>query len=201
MRLEPVTLIGSVVRLIPLRLDHADALAEVGLDESLWRWQPAPIADVAAMRAYAAAALDDQEQGSVLPFAIVDNSSNRIIGSTRYMDIAMAHRRLEIGGTWITRTHQRSGANTDAKRLLLSHAFDTLAVQRVVFKTETLNVQSRQAIQRIGAIQEGIFRKHLISTSGRARDMVYFSILDSEWPTVKDNFAMLDRRHVAPGRS
>lgn len=197
MRLEPVTLIGSVVRLIPLRLDHVDALAAVGLDEALWRWQPAPIASTDAMHAYVAAALGDQEQGSVLPFAIVDKSSDRIIGSTRYMDIAMAHRRLEIGGTWITSTHQRSGANTDAKRLLLSHAFDTLAVQRVVFKTETLNEQSRQAIQRIGATQEGIFRKHSIATSGRARDMVYFSILDSEWPIVKANLAKLGERQSA----
>jgi RimJ/RimL family protein N-acetyltransferase len=180
-----VTLAGSTVRLIPLSLDHVDALAQVGLEEPLWRWQPAPIVDVDGMRAYVRAALEDQDRGLVLPFAIVDRSSDRIIGSTRYMDIAMPHRRLEIGGTWITSAHQRTGANTDAKRLLLSHAFDVLCVQKVVFKTEALNDQSRKAIARLGAVEEGVFRKHLIAASGRARDMVYFSILDTEWPAVK----------------
>jgi RimJ/RimL family protein N-acetyltransferase len=185
MRLEPVTLAGATVRLIPLTLDHVDALAQVGLEAPLWRWQPAPIADLDGMHAYVCAALADQDRGLVLPFAIVDQASGRIIGSTRYMDIAMAHRRLEIGATWINSAYQRTGANTDAKRLLLTHAFEVLGVQRVVLKTEALNEQSRKAIARLGAVEEGVFRKHLIATSGRARDMVYFSILDTEWPDVK----------------
>lgn len=185
MRLEPITLTGPVVSLVPLSLEHADALAEVGLDEALWRWQPFPIVDAAGMRAYVLTALADQERGLALPFAIVARASGRIIGSTRYMDIAMAHRRLEIGATWITGAYQRTGANTDAKRLLLAHAFDSLGVQRVVFKTETLNVQSRTAIARLGAVEEGVFRKRLVAASGRPRDMVYFAILDTEWPDVK----------------
>lgn len=185
MRLEPVTLNGPTVSLIPLTLDHVDALAQVGLEEALWRWQPAPIDNVDAMRAYVMTALADQDRGLGLPFAIVDRASGRIIGSTRYMDIAMAHRRLEIGATWINSAYQRTGANTDAKRLLLTHAFEVLGVQRVVLKTEALNEQSRKAIARLGAVEEGIFRKHLIAASGRARDMVYFSILDTEWPAVK----------------
>ena len=185
MRLEPVTLAGPTVRLIPLTLDHVDALAQVGLEEALWRWQPAPVIDLAGMRAYVLAALADQERGLALPFAMVDQASGRIIGSTRYMDIAMAHRRLEIGATWITGAHQRTGANTDAKRLLLAHAFEVLGIQRVVFKTEALNEQSRAAIARLGAVQEGVFRKHLVAASGRPRDMVYFAILDTEWPALK----------------
>jgi RimJ/RimL family protein N-acetyltransferase len=189
MRLEPVTLNGSTVRLIPLTLGHVDALAQVGLDEALWRWQPAPVTDLDTMRAYVIAALAERDRGLALPFAIVDQASDGIIGSTRYMDIALAHRRLEIGSTWIARAHQRTGANTEAKRLLLAHAFDVLAVQRVVLKTDALNEQSRKAITRLGAVEEGIFRKHLIATSGRVRDMVYFSILDTEWPTVKARLA------------
>ena len=189
MRLEPATLNGSTVRLIPLTLGQVDALAQVGLDEALWRWQPAPVTDRDTMRAYVSAALAEQDRGLALPFAIVDQASDRIIGSTRYMDIAIAHRRLEIGSTWIARAHQRTGANTEAKRLLLAHAFDVLGVQRVVLKTDALNEQSRKAIARLGAVEEGIFRKHLIATSGRVRDMVYFSILDTEWPALKARLA------------
>jgi len=189
MRLEPATLNGSTVRLIPLTLGQVDALAQVGLDEALWRWQPAAVTDRDTMRAYVSAALAEQDRGLALPFAIVDQASDRIIGSTRYMDIAIAHRRLEIGSTWIARAHQRTGANTEAKRLLLAHAFDVLGVQRVVLKTDALNEQSRKAIARLGAVEEGIFRKHLIATSGRVRDMVYFSILDTEWPALKARLA------------
>lgn len=191
-RLDPVTLTGPAVSLIPLTLEHVDALAQVGLEAPLWRWQPQPIVDVDGMRAYVRTALADQERGLALPFAIVDRASGRIIGSTRYMDVALAHRRLEIGATWITGAHQRTGANTDAKRLLLAHAFETLGLQKVVLKTEVLNEQSRKAIARLGAVEEGVFRKHLIAASGRSRDMVYFSILDTEWPAVK---ARLYRDH------
>ena len=108
-----------------------------------------------------------------------------MIGSTRYANIDRANRRLEIGWTWLARSHQRTAANTNAKRLLLGHAFDTLGAMRVELKTDALNQQSRNAILRIGATQEGIFRKHLITASGRVRDTVYFSILDTEWPAVK----------------
>jgi RimJ/RimL family protein N-acetyltransferase len=120
-----------------------------------------------------------------LPFVIVDQASNRIIGSTRYGNIDTTHRRLEIGWTWLTPGFQRGLANTEAKRLLLTHAFETLGVNRVELKTDALNEKSRKAIARIGATQEGIFRKHLITASGRVRDTVYFSIIDSEWPAIK----------------
>lgn len=185
MTLAAVTLSGSHIRLEPLRLDHVPALARAGLFPELWRLQPAPINNERDMHSYVAAALDDQQRGQSLPFAIVRQGDGEVIGSTRYMDIALPHRRLEIGATWLSPACQRSGANTEAKLLLLTHAFESLKLIRVVFKTEVLNDQSRQALARIGAVEEGIFRQHLLAASGRRRDMVYFSILDSEWPAVK----------------
>lgn len=183
--LAPLTLTGKHIRLEPLALTHVPALARAGLFDELWRLQPAPLHTEADMSAYVSAALADQQRGWGLPFAIVRQHDGEVMGSTRYMDIALPHRRLEIGATWLSPAHQRSGANTEAKLLLLAHAFETLAMIRVVFKTEALNAQSRRALARIGAVEEGLFRQHLIAASGRRRDMVYFSILDSEWPVVK----------------
>jgi N-acetyltransferase len=185
MNLQPITLNGQSIRLEPLRIDHTPELAAVGLHPELWRLQPSPITTEDEMRSYVQTALDDQQRGSGLPFVMVDAQTKQVIGSTRYMDIALAHFRLEIGATWLTPTQHRSSANTEAKLLLLSHAFETLGIKRVVFKTEALNEQSRRALARIGAVEEGTFRQHLYTTSGRARDMVYFSILSQEWPGVK----------------
>ena len=181
----PLTLSGTHIRLEPLTPNQVPALARAGLHPELWRLQPAPITTEADMQAYVAAALDDQQRGQSLPFAIVRQQDGEVIGSTRYMDIALPHRRLEIGATWLSPGSQRSGANTEAKLLLLTHAFETLGMIRVVFKTELLNTASRQALARIGAVEEGVFRQHLIAASGRRRDMVYFSILEGEWPQVK----------------
>lgn len=182
---QPITLIGHSIRLEPLRIEQTPALARAGQHPELWRLQPAPIATEDDMHRYVKTALDDQKHGSGLPFAIIDSASDRVIGSTRYMDIALQHFRLEIGATWLTPARQRSSANTEAKLLLLTHAFESLGIKRVVFKTEGLNEQSRRALVRIGAVEEGTFRNHLYTTSGRARDMVYFSILGTEWPRVK----------------
>jgi RimJ/RimL family protein N-acetyltransferase len=187
--LSPVTLSGTHIRLEPLTLAHVPALTQAGLHPDLWRLQPAPINNEHDMHAYVVQALDDQQRGLSLPFAIVRQNDGEVIGSTRYMDITLPHRRLEIGATWLSPTCQRSGANTEAKLLLLTHVFETLKLIRVVFKTEVLNQQSRQALARIGAVEEGVFRQHLIAASGRRRDMVYFSILDSEWPAVKAGLA------------
>ena len=137
------------------------------------------------MRHYVQTALGNQQRGSDLPFVIMDQATNHVIGSTRFMDIALQHLRLEIGATWLTPAHQRSRANTEAKLLLLAHAFESLGIKRLVFKTELLNAQSRRALVRIGAVEEGTFRQHLYTASGRPRDMVYFSILAVEWPSVK----------------
>jgi RimJ/RimL family protein N-acetyltransferase len=186
MRVEPITLRGSVVRLEPLTLDHVEALARVGLEPGLWRWQPTPILTADDMRRYVVTALDQLSRGISLPFVIVEQATNQVIGCTRYMEITPEHRRLEIGYTWVASAWQRTGANTDAKLLLLTHAFETLGAIRVVLKTETTNAQSRAAIARLGATQEGVFRQHLIADSGRRRDMVYYAILDSEWPAAKE---------------
>ena len=182
---QPTTLTGPFVRLEPLTIEHVPALARVGLDPSIWNWIPTPLADIDAMRAWVALGLDEQRRGLALPFAIVDALSGEVIGSTRFANIDVTNRRLEIGWTWLAVSHQRTAANTNAKRLLLGHAFDALGAMRVELKTDALNEKSRNAILRIGATQEGIFRKHLITASGRVRDTVYFSILDTEWPDVR----------------
>jgi N-acetyltransferase len=181
----PVTLSGSDVRLEPLTLDHVPALARVGLDPALWRLIPTQITSAEEMHTYVATALDDQRRGAALPFAIVDAKSGEVIGSTRFGNIEPAHRRLEIGWTWLARSHQRTCANTAAKRLLLGHAFDVLGANRVELKTDALNETSRNAIARIGGVQEGILRQHVVCASGRVRDTVYFSILATEWPAIR----------------
>jgi RimJ/RimL family protein N-acetyltransferase len=178
----------------PLSADHARPLAAVGLDPDLWRLQPSMLASPADMRDYVAAGLAEQEQGVSLCFVIVSQRTGGVIGATRFMDIALAHRRLEIGATWITKAHQRTGANVEAKLLLLTYAFDVLRVQKVVLKTETLNEQSRRAILALGATEEGTFRRQFISDTGRARDMVYFALLDDEWPVVRDGLRERLRR-------
>jgi RimJ/RimL family protein N-acetyltransferase len=191
MAVEPVTLQGDVVRLEPLTLQHVGPLTRVGLDPELWRWIPTQVTNEGEMRDYVSAALDEQRRGVSLPFAIVDAASGEVIGCTRYGNIERAHRRLEIGWTWYAPAYQRTRANTAAKFLLLAHAFDTLGAHRVELKTDALNQKSRNAIARIGATQEGIFRKHLVTASGRIRDTVYFSIIDSEWPAVKAKLAAM----------
>jgi len=185
MIVAPVVLEGRHVRLEPLRESHLEGLAEVGLDEDLWRWIPTPVRTVEEMAAYLASALREQAQGVSLPFALVERETGRPIGSTRYGNIDRANHRVEIGWTWVAREWQRTAINTEAKYLLLKHAFETLGCIRVELKTDSLNERSRAAILRIGAREEGIFRNHLITASGRIRHTVYFSIVDSEWPAVK----------------
>ena len=188
---EPVTLSNPHVRLEPLTTAHVPALARVGLDPALWPWIPAPITSIDGMRDYVARALDEQARGQAIPFAIVDAQREEVVGTTRYAAIDVPNRRLEIGWTWVARDRQRTPINTSAKRLLLGHAFEALDVNRVELKTDALNQQSRQAILRIGATQEGILRQHVRCVSGRMRDTVYFSILASEWPDVRHR---LDQR-------
>ena len=185
MVVAPVVLEGRHVRLEPLREEHLAGLAAVGLDEELWRWIPTPVRTVEEMGTYIATALREQAQGASLPFALVEAKTGRPIGSTRYGNIDRNHYRVEIGWTWVARQWQRTPINTEAKYLLLKHAFETLGCIRVELKTDSLNERSRAAILRIGAREEGIFRNHMITASGRIRHTVYFSIVDSEWPAVK----------------
>jgi len=181
----PVTLEGTHVRLEPLAKTHLAGLAAVGLDEELWRWIPTSVGTREEMAAYIETALNEQERGVSLPFAIVEKATGRTIGSTRYGNIDQTHHRVEIGWTWVAREWQRTAINTEAKYLLLKHAFETLGCMRVELKTDSLNECSRAAILRLGAREEGIFRNHMITASGRIRHTVYFSIINSEWPAVK----------------
>jgi len=186
MAVSPVLLEGAHVRLEPLVVkEHLAGLAAVGLDEELWRWIPTPVRTQEEMAAYIEAALNEQERGLALPFAIIEKATGRAIGSTRYANIDRMHHRVEIGWTWVARDWQRTPMNTEAKYLLLRHAFETLGCMRVELKTDSLNERSRAAILRLGAREEGIFRNHMITASGRVRHTVYFSIIDSEWPAVK----------------
>lgn len=191
MIVTPVTLEGKHVQLEPLSTAHHVALTEIGLDEDLWRWIPVPVRTPEQMSAYIEAALAEQARGVSLPFTIVEKSSGKPVGCTRYANIDRVHRRVEIGWTWVAKPWQRTPVNTEAKYLLLRHAFETLGCIRVELKTDSLNEKSRAAILRIGARQEGIFRNHMITASGRIRHTVYFSIVDNEWPAVK---ARLEQR-------
>jgi RimJ/RimL family protein N-acetyltransferase len=185
MTVVPVTLEGQHVRLEPLRKEHLAGLAEVGLDPELWRWIPTAVRTREEMAAYIETALQEEERGMSLPFALAEKAMGRAIGSTRYGNIDRTHHRVEIGWTWVARDWQRTAVNTEAKYLLLRHAFESLGCMRVELKTDSLNERSRAAILRIGAKEEGIFRNHMITESGRIRHTVYFSIIDSEWPGVK----------------
>jgi RimJ/RimL family protein N-acetyltransferase len=194
--LQPYILQGQHVRLEPLTRGHHAALCKVGLLEELWRWTPQQIQSSNDMSEYLEAALLAQEKGLEVPFATVDRHSDQVIGSTRFMNIESKHRRLEIGSTWIAPDWQRTAINTEAKYLMLCHAFGPLNCHRVEFKTDVMNQKSRDAILRIGAKQEGIFRNHMVTASGRVRDTIWFSIIDSEWPQVKLN---LERRLSVAG--
>lgn len=194
---DPVLLEGDHVRLEPLTPGHLDALCAVGLDDALWRWTPRQIRSRGDMAAYVDAALAGQAAGHMLPFAIVEQHGGQVVGSTRFGAIDGANRRLEIGWTWIGRAWQRTAVNTEAKLLLLRHAFDVLGCLRVEFKTDALNARSRRAIRRLGAVEEGTLRKHVVTESGRIRDTVYYSIVDDEWPRVATTLATrLERGHA-----
>lgn len=185
--LSPITLQGTQVKLIPLERDHAAALWQTGSAPELWALQPHPISSLGEMQAYVDTALEDQAAGLALPWATQKIDTGEIVGSTRFMDIALAHLRLEIGATWLNPAAQRRGINVESKYLQLMHAFEGLGMERIVFKTEAANTDSRTAIEKLGAIQEGVFHHHLRADSGRWRDMVYFAILREQWPDVKKN--------------
>ena len=187
--LAAVTLEGRRVRLVPLAEAHVPELCAVGLDPELWRLTVSRVASEADMRRYVAEALAARDCGTALPFATTLADGGRVVGSTRFANYAPAHRRIEIGWTWIARPWQRSAVNTEAKLLMLAHAFDVLGCARVELKTDALNTCSRAAILRLGAVEEGTLRRHTVTDSGRTRDTVYFSILAEEWPTVRARLA------------
>ena len=185
LRLEPVTLTGRIVRLEPLTLEHVPGLAEVGLDPAIWRWTLARPTTEADIRAWAASAVRARDDGTELPFATLDATSGQPIGSSRYLNIVLEHRRLEIGWTWVAPAWQRSGANREAKLLMLEHAFERLGCRRVEFKTDANNEKSREALLGIGARFEGIFRNHMVMPGGGTRHSAWYSVIDEEWPEVR----------------
>ena len=198
MGVQPVTLEGSFVRLEPMTRAHVPALCEIGLDPEIWRWYVMPVRSAEEMAGVVETALKEQAAGATLPFVMVEAASGRVVGSTRYLNIDATHHRLEIGWTWLARPWQRTAINTEAKYLLLRHAFETLKCVRVELKTDSLNERSRAAILRIGAQEEGTFRNHMITESGRLRHSVYYSIVEAEWPVVKARLeAMLSARETA----
>lgn len=187
MRFEPVTLQGSHVRLEPLRPEHLEGLCEFGLDSDLWRWTTSRLRSREDMVEYLEIALDDERKGTARPFAIISIKSGQVIGCTRFGNIDLHNRHVEIGWTWVGVPWQRTAVNTEAKYLMLRHAFEVLGCIRVEFKTDSINERSRNALLRIGAKEEGTLRNHMIVHDGRYRHTVYFSVIDSEWPDVKAN--------------
>ncbi len=183
--LEPVELSGAHVRLEPLSMDHHDALAAAAADGELWRLWYTSIPKPAQMSAEIERRLGLQEDGTMLPFAVVDPRTNQAAGMTTFMNIDATSRRLEIGSTWYRKSVQRTPLNTECKLLLLRHAFETLDCIAVEFRTSSFNLQSRRAIERIGAKLDGVLRKHARHTNGTLRDTYVYSIIAAEWPAVR----------------
>jgi N-acetyltransferase len=186
MDIKPVILQGRVVRLEPLTEAHIPQLAIAGRDEAIWQFMRyGQITTEPGMRLWVSELLAAQAQGTDLPFAVIHLESGVAIGSTRYLEIRRLHRSLEIGGTWYALDFQRTAVNTECKYLLLRHAFENLGCIRVQLKTDLRNERSQRAIERIGAVKEGVLRNHMILLDGVIRHSVYYSIIDSEWPEVK----------------
>ncbi len=185
LKIAPVALTGRFVRLEPLTLAHADAMAAWAYDRELWKWTAMLPLDRAALEAWISEGLAGQQNGTGLPFATVLIEKNLVIGSTRYLNISARDGRMEIGATVVAPAYQRSVVNTEAKLLMLTHAFETLGATRVELKTHKNNEKSRRAIERIGAQFEGIHRKHMLHHDGTRRDTAWYSILDDEWPSIK----------------
>lgn len=197
LHIEPVTLSTDRLILRPMTLDDVPAIAEAVSDGALWEKKTTTVPRPEAVEDYVRKALDLRAAGTQLPFTTVLRDGERVVGSTRYMNIDAANDRLEIGTTWIARSWQRSFVNTHAKFLMLRHAFESLGCNAVELRTHALNEQSRTAIERLGAKLDGILRSHMIMPDGHIRDTAVYSITRSEWPAVK---AALEAKLAAPGR-
>lgn len=208
----PVTLAGRRVRLEPLEPRHLAGLVAAAADPATWTWLHAPLSDEGALRVWLAEALRARDAGTEVPFATLEATSGRVLGSTRFMALAPAHRRLEIGWTWLTPAAHGTGANREAKLLQLEHAFERLGAMRVEFKTDARNARSRAALEGIGATFEGVFRRHMLMADGRVRDSAWYAVVDEEWPAVRERLrarlaarddggaAAAAEREEAPGR-
>jgi RimJ/RimL family protein N-acetyltransferase len=188
MKIEPVTLMGKFVRLEPLSETHIPDLINVGLEPEIWRFMRyGEVETEGQISSWVRELLDLQAQGTDLPFAVIYLASGNAIGCTRYLNIDPLNRSLEIGGTWYGLDYQGTMVNTECKYLLLQYAFEELACIRVWFKVDTRNLRSIHALERIGAIKEGVLRNHMILPDGYIRDSAVFSLLPNEWPRVKQN--------------
>jgi RimJ/RimL family protein N-acetyltransferase len=200
MDIHPITLTGKLVRLEPLSEDHVPDLCLVGFDRSIWRYMLyGDILTEAQMHAWVLEILERQKRGADLPFAVIDLHTGRAVGATRYLDIQPDNRSVEIGGTWYGLAYQGTGVNTEAKYLLLKHAFEDLDCIRVQLKTDSRNLHSQRAIGRLGAVKEGVLRKHIIQPNGFQRDSVIYSIIDIEWPEVKGRLEARLEKILASG--
>lgn len=186
MEIKPVVLTGKHVRLEPMIEEHTSGLAEIGVGQTFWDFMVyGNINTVDDMRNWVLELLARAEKGTDLPFVAIHLASGRVAGATRYLNIMTHDRGVEIGGTWYGREFQRTSVNTECKYLLLCHAFETLGCIRVQLKTDLRNERSQKAIERIGAVKEGVLRNHMILPDGHIRHSVFYSILDTEWPDVK----------------
>jgi RimJ/RimL family protein N-acetyltransferase len=195
MEVKPVVLVGNYVRLEPLAEKHIPGLAEIGVGQTFWDFMLyGNINTVDDMSNWVKDIRSRAEKGTDLPFVAIHLASGRVAGATRYLNIMPKDRGLEIGGTWYGTEFQRTPVNTECKYLLLRHAFETLGCIRVQLKTDLRNERSQKAIERIGAVKEGVLRNHMILPDGRIRDSVFYSILDREWPEVKKNLEVMMNR-------
>jgi len=191
---ETPTLAGRHVRLRPLDPADVDALVEVARAGDLWDLFYANVSMLKTPERWLAAVVRERDYGRALPFT-VETPDGQVVGATRLMRLAPAHRRLEIGGTFYAKAVQRTGVNTEAKRMLLAHAFEVMDCQCVQIRTDLLNLRSQRAIERLGARRDGVLRGHQVMADGRLRDTVVYSILDREWPGVRQNLDYLLGRH------
>lgn len=196
MNVQPVILSGKIVRLEPLSFEHAPGLAAIGCDPEIWRYMLYGVMqNETDIRRWITDLLNRQTSEGDLPFSVFHLLSGRIAGATRYLNIEPDNRSLEIGGTWYGKEFQRTGVNTETKYLLLQHAFETLGCVRVQLKTDSRNIVSQRAIERIGAKKEGVLRHHMITPEGTLRDSVFYSILDTEWPEVKERLEKMKEKY------
>ena len=197
MQVQPITLRGHGLRLEPLSLAHEDGLRAAAADGALWTIRVTSVPEPEATRAYIETALRMQSQGTRLPFAVVDEASGQLLGTTSYHDILPEVRRLEIGYTWYAQRVQRSHVNTSCKLMLMAHAFDTLGCHVVGWRTDNFNFASQRAIERLGARKDGVIRGHALRRDGTIRDTVMYSLRSGEWP--ESRAQLLDRlaRHSA----
>lgn len=191
----PVTLTGRIVHLAPMTYAHIPDLVEAGRDESIWKYMIyGDLSSAEGMSGWVREILHRQSTGTDMAFVVILQENERVVGATRYMEMRPLHRSLEIGGTWIAPEYHRTGVNTECKYLMLKHAFEKMTCIRVQFKVDARNKQSIAAIERLGAIREGVLRNHYILQDGSYRDSVYFSILDREWPAARIRLELFLKR-------